>query len=152
MASVNKVILIGNLGRDPEVRTFPSGGRICNVRIATTERWTDRQSGEPRENTEWHSVIFNDRLADIAAQYLRKGSSVYIEGKLRTRSWDDKQTGQKRYATEIRADAMQMLGPRPAGQGSPSGNWQQPGAAWGGPPDNDPQQQSGDQAANHRDP
>lgn len=113
MASVNKVILIGNLGRDPEVRTFPSGGRICNVRLATTEYWTDRQSGEKRELTEWHTVIFGDRLADVAERYLRKGSSIYVEGKLRTRSWDDKQTGQKRYATEIRADVMQMLGGRP---------------------------------------
>lgn len=116
MASVNKVILIGNLGRDPEVRTFPSGGRICTVRLATTEYWTDRQSGEKRELTEWHTVIFGDRLADVAERYLRKGSSIYVEGKLRTRSWDDKQTGQKRYATEIRADVMQMLGGR-AGSG-----------------------------------
>ncbi|MBQ9578292.1 MAG: single-stranded DNA-binding protein, partial [Ottowia sp.] len=113
MASVNKVILIGNLGRDPEVRTFPSGGRICTVRLATTEYWTDRQSGEKRELTEWHTVIFGDRLADVAERYLRKGSSIYVEGKLRTRSWDDKQSGQKRYATEIRADVMQMLGGRP---------------------------------------
>ncbi|MBQ5459426.1 MAG: single-stranded DNA-binding protein, partial [Rhodocyclaceae bacterium] len=116
MASVNKVILIGNLGRDPEVRTFPSGGRICTVRLATTEYWTDRQSGEKRELTEWHTVIFGDRLADVAERYLRKGSSIYVEGKLRTRSWDDKQSGQKRYATEIRADVMQMLGGR-AGSG-----------------------------------
>ena len=128
MASVNKVILIGNLGRDPEVRTFPSGGRICTIRIATTEYWNDRQSGERRELTEWHTVVFNDRLAETAERYLRKGSPVYIEGRLRTRSWDDRQTGQKRYATEIRADAMQMLGAR-AGSGDDRGRRDEQG--WG---------------------
>ena len=119
MASVNKVILVGNLGRDPETRTFPSGGQVCNVRIATTDRWKDRQSGEPKEVTEWHNVVFNDRLAEIAGQYLRKGSQVYIEGSLRTRKWTDKD-GNERYTTEIRADTMQMLGSR-QGQGGPSG-------------------------------
>ncbi|MDM0044791.1 single-stranded DNA-binding protein [Variovorax dokdonensis] len=115
MASVNKVIIVGNLGRDPESRTFPSGGQVCNVRIATTDRWKDRQTGEQKELTEWHNVVFNDRLAEIAGQYLRKGSQVYVEGSLRTRKWTDKD-GNERYTTEIRADSMQMLGSR-QGQG-----------------------------------
>lgn len=119
MASVNKVIIVGNLGRDPETRTFPSGGQVCNVRIATTDKWKDRQSGEPREHTEWHSVVFNDRLAEIAGQYLRKGSQVYVEGTLRTRKWQDKD-GQDRYTTEIRGETMQMLGSR-QGQGGSGG-------------------------------
>ena len=99
--SVNKVILIGNLGRDPEVRTFNNGGKVCNLRIATSERWKDRNTGEQRERTEWHSVaIFNENLARIAEQYLRKGSNVYIEGQLETRKWQD-QSGQDRYSTEV---------------------------------------------------
>lgn len=99
--SVNKVILIGNLGRDPEVRSFPSGGKVCNLRIATTEAWRDRQSGERKEKTEWHSVaIYNENLVRIAEQYLRKGSKVYIEGQLETRKWQD-QSGADRYTTEI---------------------------------------------------
>lgn len=118
MASVNKVILVGNLGRDPELRTFPSGGQVANISIATTEQWKDRQSGERRELTEWHNVVFNDRLAEIAGQYLRKGSAVYVEGRLRTRKWQD-QSGQDRYTTEIRADVLQMLGAR--GEGGPGG-------------------------------
>ena len=92
--AVNKVILVGNLGRDPEVRTFPSGGQVANVTLATTERWKDRQSGEMREHTEWHRLVFNDRLAEIAGQYLRKGSQIYVEGSIRTRKWTD-QSGQK---------------------------------------------------------
>jgi len=111
MASVNKVIIVGNLGRDPEVRTFPSGDRVANVTIATTDKWKDKQSGEMREATEWHRVVFNGRLAEIVEQYLRKGSQVYVEGSLRTRKWTD-QTGQDKYSTEIRADQMQMLGSR----------------------------------------
>ena len=111
MASVNKVIILGNLGADPETRTFPSGGQVCNVRIATTERWKDRQSGEQKEITEWHNVVFNDRLAEIAGQYLRKGSPVYVEGSLRTRKWTDKD-GNDRYTTEIVAESMQLLGGR----------------------------------------
>jgi len=111
MASVNKVILVGNLGKDPEVRTFPSGGRVCNVTIATTDRWKDKQTGEMKEATEWHRVVFNDRLAEIAGEYLRKGSQVYIEGQIRTRKYTDQQ-GVEKYATEIRADTMQMLGKR----------------------------------------
>ncbi len=99
--SVNKVIIIGNLGRDPEVRTFQNGGKVCNLRIATSENWKDRNTGERRERTEWHSVaIFNENLARLAEQYLRKGSKVYIEGKLETRKWQD-QSGQDRYSTEV---------------------------------------------------
>jgi single-strand DNA-binding protein len=99
--SVNKVILVGNLGRDPEVRTFQNGGKVCNLRIATSENWKDRNTGERRERTEWHSVaIFNENLARIAEQYLRKGSKVYVEGQLETRKWQD-QSGQDRYSTEV---------------------------------------------------
>jgi single-strand DNA-binding protein len=99
--SVNKVILIGNLGRDPEVRSFPNGGKVVNLRIATSENWRDKQSGERRERTEWHSVaIFNENLGRIAEQYLRKGSKVYLEGQLETRKWQD-QSGQDRYSTEV---------------------------------------------------
>ena len=103
MASVNKVILIGNLGADPESRFAPSGDAICNIRLATTETWRDKSTGERREATEWHRVAFFGKLAEIAGQYLRKGSQVYIEGSLRTRKWHDKD-GQDRYTTEIRAD------------------------------------------------
>ncbi|NNJ69001.1 MAG: single-stranded DNA-binding protein [Boseongicola sp.] len=99
--SVNKVIIVGNLGRDPEVRTFQNGGKVCNLRIATSENWKDRNTGERKERTEWHSVaIFNENLARLAEQYLRKGSKVYIEGKLETRKWQD-QSGQDRYSTEV---------------------------------------------------
>jgi single-strand DNA-binding protein len=99
--SVNKVILVGNLGRDPEVRTFQNGGKVCNLRVATTENWKDRNTGERRERTEWHSVaIFSEPLARIAEQYLRKGSKVYLEGQLETRKWQD-QSGQDRYTTEV---------------------------------------------------
>jgi single-strand DNA-binding protein len=119
MASVNKVILVGNLGRDPETRTFPSGDSICNVTIATTDKWKDKQSGEMREATEWHRLVFNGRLAEIAAQYLRKGSQIYVEGSIRTRKYQDKD-GVEKYATDIRVDQMQMLGSR-QGQGAPSG-------------------------------
>ncbi|HYE41277.1 MAG TPA: single-stranded DNA-binding protein [Ramlibacter sp.] len=119
MASVNKVIIVGNLGKDPETRTFPSGGRVCNVTIATTDRWKDKTSGEMKEVTEWHRVVFNDRLAEIAGEYLRKGSQVYVEGSLRTRKYTDKD-GVEKYTTEIRADQMQMLGKREGmGGGSP---------------------------------
>ena len=112
MASVNKVIIVGNLGRDPEMRAFPSGDQVANVTIATTDRWRDKNTGENKEATEWHRVVFNGRLAEIVGQYLRKGSQVYVEGSLRTRKWTDQATGQERYATEIRADTMQMLGSR----------------------------------------
>ncbi|HRP96765.1 MAG TPA: single-stranded DNA-binding protein [Rhodocyclaceae bacterium] len=111
MASLNKVMLIGNLGADPETRYAPSGDAICNLRIATTEVWKDKASGERREATEWHRVVFFGRTAEIAAQYLRKGSQVYVEGRLQTRKWQDKD-GQDRYTTEIRGDEMKMLGSR----------------------------------------
>ena len=112
MASVNKVILVGNLGRDPEVRYSPDGAAICNVSIATTSSWKDKASGERRDETEWHRVVFYNRLAEIAGEYLRKGRSVYVEGRLKTRKWQDKETGADRYSTEIVADQMQMLGGR----------------------------------------
>jgi len=130
MASVNKVIIVGNLGRDPEMRTFPSGDQVANVTIATTDKWKDKQSGEMREATEWHRVVFNGRLAEIAGQYLRKGSQVYVEGSLRTRKWTD-QAGVEKYSTEIRADQMQMLGSR-QGMGGQGGGGQQGGYDDGG--------------------
>ena len=108
---INKVILVGNLGQDPETRAMPSGKAVTNVRIATTDSWRDKQSGEQKEQTEWHNVVFFDRLAEIAAEYLRKGSQVYVEGRLRTRKWQDK-SGNDRYTTEIVANEMQMLGGR----------------------------------------
>jgi len=117
MASVNKVILVGNLGRDPEVRTFPNGDRVANVTMATTDKWRDKQSNEMREATEWHRIVFNGRLAEIVEQYLRKGAQIYVEGSLRTRKWTDKD-GIEKYTTEIRADQMQMLGSR-EGRGEP---------------------------------
>ena len=113
-ASVNKVIILGNVGRDPEVRSFANGGQVANVSVATTRRWTDKQSGERREETEWHRLVFNNRLAEIAGQYLRKGSLIYVEGSIRTRKWQD-QSGQDRYSTEIRVDQMRMLGGKPDG-------------------------------------
>src|SRR5450830_1291456 len=122
MASVNKVIIVGNLGRDPEIRTFPSGDQVANVTIATTDRWKDKQSGEMKEATEWHRVVFNGRLAEIAGQYLRKGSQVYVEGSLRTRKWTD-QAGVEKYSTEIRADQMQMLGSRQGMGGGQGGSY-----------------------------
>lgn len=118
MASINKVIIVGNLGRDPEMRSFPSGDQVANVTIATTDKWKDKQTGEPKEHTEWHRVVFNGRLAEIVGQYLRKGSQVYVEGSLRTRKWTDKD-GIEKYSTEIRADQMQMLGSR-QGMGGPA--------------------------------
>ena len=131
MASVNKVILVGNLGRDPEIRTFPSGDQVANVTLATSDRWKDKQSGEMREHTEWHRLVFNGRLAEIAGQYLRKGSQIYVEGSIRTRKWQDQATGQDRYATEIRVDQMQMLGKR-EGQGGLGGDYGQDEGAYGG--------------------
>ena len=108
MASVNKVILVGNLGKDPEMRYMPNGDAVCNITIATTDTWKDKQTGEKKEATEWHRVVFFRKLAEIAGQYLKKGSQVYIEGALKTRKWQDKD-GQERYTTEIVADSMQML-------------------------------------------
>ncbi|MEY4082937.1 MAG: hypothetical protein RL483_306 [Pseudomonadota bacterium] len=120
MASVNKVILVGNLGRDPEVRYSPDGGAIANVSIATTSRYKDKSSGDMREDTEWHRVVFFGRLAEIAGEYLKKGRPVYVEGRLRTRKWQD-QAGQEKTTTEIVAEQMQLLGGREGGSGSPSG-------------------------------
>jgi single-strand DNA-binding protein len=112
MASVNKVILVGNLGADPETRYLPNGDAVCNIRIATTESWKDKQTGEKKEITEWHRVVFYRKLAEIAGQYLKKGSQVYLEGRIKTRKWQDKETGADRYSTEIEANEMQMLGRR----------------------------------------
>jgi len=112
MASVNKAIIVGNIGRDPEIRYSPDGAAICNVSIATTSQWKDKASGHRREETEWHRVVFYNRLAEIAGEYLKKGRSVYVEGRIKTRKWQDKETGQDRYSTEIIGDQMQMLGGR----------------------------------------
>ena len=127
MASVNKVIIVGNLGRDPEVRTFPSGDRVANVAVATTDKWKDKQTGEPKEATEWHRVVLYDRLAEVAGEYLRKGRSAYVEGRLKTRKWTDKD-GIEKYTTEIIADTLQLLGGR-EGMGGPGG---EEGAGGGG--------------------
>ena len=138
---INKVILVGNLGQDPEVRYLPSGGAVTNVSLATAESWKDKQTGQPQERTEWHRIVFFNRLAEIAGEYLKKGSQVYIEGKLQTRKWQD-QSGQDRYTTEIVANEMQMLGGRAGGMGAdqqgyapsaaqpaPNQNYAQPQAA-----------------------
>jgi single-strand DNA-binding protein len=117
MASVNKVIVVGNLGRDPETRYMPDGAAITNVSVATSFQWTDKASGEKKEETEWHRIVFRGRLAEVAGEYLKKGSQVYVEGRLRTRKWQDKD-GQDRYTTEIMATEMKMLGSR-AGAGEP---------------------------------
>jgi len=111
MASVNKVIVVGNLGKDPETRFLPDGKAVCNFSVATTDTWKDKATGDKKEATEWHRISTFGRLAEICGEYLKKGSQVYIEGKLRTRKWQDKE-GQDRYTTEIIADAMQMLGSR----------------------------------------
>jgi single-strand DNA-binding protein len=120
MASVNKVILVGNLGRDPEVRYSPDGAAICNVSFATTSNWKDKTSGERREETEWHRVVFYNRLAEIAGEYLRKGRPVYVEGRLKTRKWQNKE-GVDQYTTEVIADQMQMLGGRDGADGGSMG-------------------------------
>ncbi len=131
MASVNKVILIGNLGRDPEVRYAPSGSAICNVTIATSRQWKNKDSGERQEETEWHRVVFYDRLAEIAGEYLKKGKSVYVEGRLKTRKWTDKD-GVEKYTTEIIAQEMTMLGGREGGGGGGGGGMSDEGG--GGAP------------------
>jgi single-strand DNA-binding protein len=118
---INKVILIGNLGNDPEVRYSQSGAAITNISVATSESWKDKQTGQPQERTEWHRVVFFNRLAEIAGEYLRKGSKVYVEGALRTRKWQDRE-GQDRYTTEIVASEMQMLDSRGGGQGAQPGS------------------------------
>ena len=116
MRGVNKVILVGTLGRDPESKTFPNGGSVCNFSIATSESWTDKNTGERKEQTEWHRIVLNNKLGEIAQQYLKKCSKVNIEGSLRTRQWTD-QNGQERYSTEIRGDQLQMLDSRPQQEG-----------------------------------
>ena len=116
MASKNLVILIGNLGKDQEVKFMPNGNAVCNFSIATTESWKDKQSGAKQEKVEWHAITMYGKLAEIAGQYLTKGSSVYLEGKLQTRKWQDKQTGADRYTTEIICDEMKMLGGKQEGQ------------------------------------
>ena len=139
MASINKVILVGNLGRDPETRYMPDGGAVTNVSIATTDTWKDKTSGEKKEATEWHRVVFFNRLAEIAGEYLKKGSQVYVEGRLRTRKWQDKE-GQDKYTTEIVCDTMQMLGGRQGmgeggGRGAERGGERgEPAESRGGPP------------------
>ena len=129
---VNKVIIVGNLGNDPDTRYMPSGSAVTNLSVATNESWKDKQTGEQKDRTEWHRVAMFGRLAEIAAEYLRKGSQVYIEGKLRTRKWQDK-NGQDRYTTEIIADEMQMLGGR-GGSGGGGGNFGGGAPSGGGAP------------------
>ncbi|MBM0108248.1 single-stranded DNA-binding protein [Steroidobacter sp. S1-65] len=119
---INKVILVGNLGADPDTRYMPSGKAVTNIRIATSESWKDKQTGDQQERTEWHAVVLYDKLGEIAAEYLRKGSQVYIEGSLRTRKWQDKE-GKDRYTTEIIAQNMQMLGGRGGGGGGGGGGY-----------------------------
>jgi single-strand DNA-binding protein len=133
MASLNKVILIGNLGKDPETRYAPSGDAICNITVATSETWKDKATGEKKEATEWHRVVFFGRLAEIAAQYLRKGSQIYVEGRLQTRKWQDKE-GQDRYTTEIRGDEMKMLGSRQGAGGDAGGRQYDQGGYDSAPP------------------
>lgn len=129
MASINKVILIGNLGRDPEVRYTPNGNAICNISVATTRNWKDKTSGDKVEETEWHRVVFYDRLAEIAGEYLKKGRPVYVEGRLKTRKWQDKD-GKDVYTTEVIADNMQLLGGREGMGGGDAGG--DPGYDQGG--------------------
>ncbi len=128
---INKVILVGNLGADPETRAMPSGSTVANLRIATSESWRDKQTGEQQERTEWHRVALFGRLAEVAAEYLKKGSQVYIEGSLRTRKWTDKQ-GQERYSTEVIGNDMQMLGGRAGGGGASPGGGASTGERSGG--------------------
>ena len=166
MRGVNKVIIVGNLGADPEVRQFGNGGSVTNITVATSEQWTDKQTGEKKEATEWHKITLFNRLGEIAAQYLRKGSKVYIEGSLRTRKWQDK-NGQDRYTTEVRADQLQMLDsnqgqantgyqqPTQQQQQPPQQQQQQPPQTWGQQPPQAPQgfnnQLSGGQPSNAKD-
>ena len=138
---INKVILIGNLGKDPEARSFPNGGSVTNITVATSDSWRDKD-GNQQERTEWHNVVFHNKLGEIAAQYLRKGSKVYIEGALRTRKWQDKTSGADRYTTEIHANEMQMLDGKPGagggggsaeyGGGQSSGGYSGGGGGYGG--------------------
>jgi single-strand DNA-binding protein len=144
MASVNKVIIVGNLGADPETRYTPGGDAVTNIRVATTDKWKDKASGEMKEATEWHRISFFGRLAEVAGEYLKKGSQVYIEGSLRTRKWQDKD-GQDRYSTDIRGDVMQMLGRREGGgaprdEGAPRGGGESRGGEAKGSGDAKPAQ------------
>ena len=153
---INKVILVGNLGNDPEIRYMPNGGAVANITIATSESWRDKATGEQREKTEWHRVVLFGKLAEVAGEYLRKGSQVYIEGQLQTRKWQD-QSGQDRYSTEVVVQGfngvMQMLGGRAQGGGAPMGGQQQQQGGWGQPQQpaqqqyNAPQQQQPQQQA-----
>ncbi|WP_314722965.1 single-stranded DNA-binding protein [Haemophilus pittmaniae] len=127
MAGINKVIIVGNLGNDPEVRTMPNGDAVANISVATSESWTDRNTGERREVTEWHRIVFFRRQAEVCGEYLRKGSQVYVEGRLKTRKWQD-QNGQDRYTTEIQGDVLQMLGGR-----QNAGDFQQSSPSYGAP-------------------
>jgi single-strand DNA-binding protein len=120
MASINKVIIIGNLGKDPEVRYTPSGSAVCNIAVATSRTWKDKTSGEKMEETEWHRIVFFDRMAEVAGEYLKKGKPVYVEGRLKTRKWTDKD-GVEKYTTEIMAENMQLLGGRDGGGGGDEG-------------------------------
>lgn len=126
---VNKVILIGNLGKDPDMRYTPNGLAVANITLATSESWKDKQTGENVERTEWHRIVFYQRLAEIVGEYLRKGAKVYVEGRLQTRKWQDKNTGQDRYTTEIIADNMQMLDSKGGGHVSESSAFEKPAAA-----------------------
>ena len=130
MASVNKVLIIGNLGKDPETRYMPSGDAVTNFSVATTDKWKDKQSGEQKETTEWHRISTFGKLAEIAGQYLKKGSQVYIEGSLRTRKWTDS-NGQEKYSTEIKADLLQMLGGKPVEDNQKSSQNQAPTDKYG---------------------
>ncbi|WP_418317306.1 single-stranded DNA-binding protein [Piscinibacter sakaiensis] len=145
MASINKVILIGNLGRDPEVRYTANGNAVCNISVATTRNWKDKSSGDKVEETEWHRVVFYDRLAEIAGEYLKKGRPVYVEGRLKTRKWQDKE-GKDNYTTEVIAENMQLLGGREGGGGGDDGGSYSRGGGRGGSGDDDhrgePQQRS----------
>ncbi len=133
--SVNKVILVGHLGADPEMKALPSGMQMAKLRVATSETWTDKTSGQRQEKTEWHNVIVYDKLAGICERYLSKGQLVFIEGSIQTRSWDDKESGQKRYMTEIKARDMRMLGGRPDGARSGGGAPAAPEPPMDGDPD-----------------
>lgn len=131
MASVNKVIVVGNLGRDPEIRYTPNGSAVCNVTVATTRAWKNKESGDKSEETEWHRIVFFDKLAEIAGEYLKKGRSVYVEGRLKTRKWTDKD-GVEKYTTEIVATDMQMLGSREGmGGGAAAGGDEGPSSGYG---------------------
>jgi single-strand DNA-binding protein len=142
MASLNKVMLIGNLGADPEVRYLPSGDAVTSIRIATTEAWKDKSSGEKKEETEWHRIAFFGKLAEIAGEYLKKGSQVYVEGRIKTRKWQDKE-GQDRYTTEVVADRMQLLGGRGGEGGGGGGGTREPAAVAAGGGGKAPAKKSG---------